>query len=126
MAIQFLVVDDDETFRSLMVTIIQQAYPAAVIHDAATNEQALRLLEDVSPQLITTDINPFGKGYQFIAEVRRSPNAKLGFPVLAARKNEEAGLYPGRIYTRTSSAESAEVQHSHELRKLLSRLNRHN
>lgn len=42
--------------------------------------------------------------------------------VLAAKKHDQAGLFMGRIYTRTSAAESAEVQHSAELRQLLARL----
>ena len=44
-------------------------------------------------------------------------------PILAAKKNEKVSLYPGRIYTRTSAAESAEVQTSSELREILLRLN---
>jgi len=44
--------------------------------------------------------------------------------ILAARQHEEAGLYCGRIYTRTSAAESAEVQSSAELREMLDRIRR--
>jgi len=44
--------------------------------------------------------------------------------VLVKRQNDEAGIYPGRIYTRTSAAESAEVRTSSELRDLLKRLQR--
>lgn len=46
----------------------------------------------------------------------------LGTPILAARQHEGVGLYPGRIYTRTSAAESAEIRDSSELRSLLERL----
>jgi len=42
--------------------------------------------------------------------------------VLVKRQNEEAGIYPGRIYARSSAAESAEVRNSSELRELLERL----
>jgi CheY-like chemotaxis protein len=42
--------------------------------------------------------------------------------VLVKRQNEDAGIYPGRIYSRTSAAESAEVRRSSELRELLDRL----
>jgi CheY-like chemotaxis protein len=45
--------------------------------------------------------------------------------VLVKRQNEDAGLYPGRIYSRSSAAESAEVRTSSELRELLDRLQRH-
>jgi len=42
--------------------------------------------------------------------------------VLVKRQNEDAGIYPGRIYSRSSAAESAEVRSSSELRDLLDRL----
>jgi DNA-binding NarL/FixJ family response regulator len=45
-----------------------------------------------------------------------------GTLILAKKQNDRAGLYLGRIYTRTSAAESAEVQNSWELRNLLNRL----
>jgi CheY-like chemotaxis protein len=45
-----------------------------------------------------------------------------GTLILAARKDERAGLFLGRIYTRTTAAESAEVRHSSELRELLNRV----
>jgi len=45
-----------------------------------------------------------------------------GTIVLARRANPKAGLYPGRIYSRTVAAESAEVQSSNEVRKMISRL----
>jgi len=41
--------------------------------------------------------------------------------LLAGKKNEAAGLYPGRIYTRTTDVSSAETQSSAELREVLSR-----
>jgi CheY-like chemotaxis protein len=44
--------------------------------------------------------------------------------VLVKRQNEDAGIYPGRIYSRSSAAESAEVRTSSELRELLERLRR--
>lgn len=53
--------------------------------------------------------------------VLQVPRAEGG-PVLAARKHDGAGLYMGRIYTRSAAAESAEVQHAAELRQLLSKL----
>lgn len=44
--------------------------------------------------------------------------------VLVKRQNEGAGIYQGRIYSRSSAAESAEVRTSSELRELLDRLQR--
>jgi CheY-like chemotaxis protein len=46
--------------------------------------------------------------------------------ILAAKQNDRTGLYLGRIYSRTSAAESAEIQKSSELRYLLERLQGHN
>jgi len=44
--------------------------------------------------------------------------------VLVKRQNEDAGIYLGRIYSRSNAAESAEVRTSSELRELLDRLQR--
>jgi CheY-like chemotaxis protein len=46
--------------------------------------------------------------------------------IFAKRQNDEAGLYPGRIYSRSAAVESAEVRTSFELRQLLDRLRRDN
>jgi CheY-like chemotaxis protein len=51
------------------------------------------------------------------------PPAK-GSLALVKKQNDEAGLYPGRIYARTKAAESAEVRSSSELRELLEQLER--
>lgn len=45
--------------------------------------------------------------------------------ILVKRQNDDAGMYPGRIYSRSPAAESAEVRTSSELRDLLDRLKRH-
>jgi len=42
--------------------------------------------------------------------------------VLAGKQNEQARLFPGRIYSRTHASESCEVQSSSELRDLFQRL----
>ena len=42
--------------------------------------------------------------------------------VMAARQNEAAGLLQGRIYIRTTAAESAEIQSSLEARNLIEQL----
>ncbi len=42
-------------------------------------------------------------------------------PILAARNNDKASLYMGRLYVRNTACESAEAKSSSELRLLLSR-----
>jgi len=42
--------------------------------------------------------------------------------LLAKKQNDAARLFPGRIYTRTSAAESGEVRDNTELRNILNRL----
>jgi CheY-like chemotaxis protein len=48
--------------------------------------------------------------------------AAAGTLVFAKKENERAHLFRGRIYSRTSAAESAEVQSAAELRELLQRV----
>jgi CheY-like chemotaxis protein len=42
--------------------------------------------------------------------------------IMAARQNDNAKLYLGRIYTRTAAVESAEAQTSHDVRTIVDRL----
>ena len=48
------------------------------------------------------------------------PGAK-DVPILAKKNNESAALYQGRVYIRTSAAESREITDSSEMRQLLGR-----
>jgi len=45
--------------------------------------------------------------------------------VLVAKMNANAGVYPGRIYIRTTACESSELQDATELKQLLDRIIRH-
>lgn len=47
-----------------------------------------------------------------------------GSLVLVKKQNDAAHLYPGRIYSRTTSCESAEVRDNHELKRILTRFNK--
>ncbi len=78
--------------------------------------QAIRTFMDPHIHVASRPVQEGGLNYLFI-EV---PAAKE-VPILVTKKYEEAGLYPGRIYTRTNAAESAEVQTSQELRDILTR-----
>lgn len=43
-------------------------------------------------------------------------------PLLAKKQHERANLFPGRIYTRNSAAETSEIRHSEEVRKIIDRI----
>jgi CheY-like chemotaxis protein len=43
--------------------------------------------------------------------------------LLAKKQNDVANLYPGRIYSRTTACESAEVRENYELRRIFERIN---
>ena len=45
-----------------------------------------------------------------------------GCLLLAGKQNDAAKLYPGRIYSRTTACESAEIRDNHELRRVLERI----
>jgi len=45
----------------------------------------------------------------------------MGTPLLARKENVKAGLFVGRFYTRTTSAETKEVTRGEELRKIVER-----
>jgi hypothetical protein len=78
--------------------------------------QAIRPFLDPPINIIVRSVQDGTRVFLFI----EIPAAK-GTLILAAKKNEAAGLYPGRIYTRTTYVASAETQSSEELREVLSR-----
>ncbi|MBI5043992.1 MAG: response regulator [Nitrospirae bacterium] len=61
-------------------------------------------------------VREYGKNFIFL-EVS-SANEQ---PIMVAKENDEAGLYRGRIYSRNAAAESAEIQDSAEIRRLIDR-----
>lgn len=72
----------------------------------------------ISPSVAITArrVHLLSKAFIFI-EVTES-----GHLVMAARQNEEAALYPGRVYSRTHAAESAELHDSADVQKIIDRL----
>ena len=82
--------------------------------------QAIRSFLDPPINTIVRPVQEGSKTFLFI----EIPAAK-GTLILAGKKNEAAGLYPGRIYTRTTNVSSAEVQSSEEFREILSRFCKH-
>lgn len=58
-------------------------------------------------------------GLTFVAVVVPPSEESL---VLAKKQNDASKLYPGRIYSRTTACESAEIRDNHELRRVLERI----
>jgi DNA-binding response OmpR family regulator len=93
------------------------------------NEEQLRHLEVTTlNKAVREYIDPphavkcyrFEKGERTFVVVEIPPAEKA--PLLAKRQHEGAKLYLGRIYTRTTACESAEVRDNHELRRILDRI----
>jgi CheY-like chemotaxis protein len=83
MAHRFLVVEDDETTASLIVKIIQSAFPGSEVRTARTNEEATRILADFIPNLITTDIaHPGESGFALLVWLRGNPQTS-SIPVVS-------------------------------------------
>jgi CheY-like chemotaxis protein len=78
--------------------------------------RSLRVFMDPHVQITVRPVKDSERSYLFM-EVPAANDTLI----LAAMKNEMASLYPGRIYTRTNAAESAEVQTAQELRHVLAR-----
>lgn len=77
MVITVLVVEDDEFLRSLMTHLLKGA--GYDVHLAADGEEALRIFESRSFDLVITDIlMPKHDGFQFISEIRaRNSEVKI-------------------------------------------------
>ena len=55
-SISILLVDDNGRYRRQLRQIVGKAYPHAVIYEADNTEEALHLMERVSPQLVFVDV----------------------------------------------------------------------
>lgn len=73
---QFLLIDDDEMINFIHQRVIQTVYPDAVIEQAVSPTDALRLLQvktetpDYSSMVILIDINmPEMNGFELLAEI---------------------------------------------------------
>jgi CheY-like chemotaxis protein len=73
---QFLLIDDDEMINFIHQRVIQSVYPDAVIEQAVSPTEALRLLQaksdtsDHSPLVVLMDINmPEMNGFELLEEI---------------------------------------------------------
>jgi len=104
--------------ESIPGRFIPVGVPDSLVSELETTNlnQAIRPFIDPPIHVIVRSVQDGTRTFLFI-EIPPT----LGTLLLAAKKNEAAGLYPGRIYTRTTNASSAETQSSAELREVLSR-----
>lgn len=96
-----LVVDDDEDGRDLLRVMLEDLGAAVIC--ASSAEEALKLMVDMVPDVLVSDIGmPGVSGYDLIQEIRRRPRDRGGkVPALAltayaraedARRAQEAGF----------------------------------
>lgn len=82
-----LVVDDDESARFLIGTVLQQA--GYRVTDAADGESGLALFRGQSPDLVVLDVQlPGMDGYAVCRELRREPRGR-DMPVLMVSGHED-------------------------------------
>ena len=92
--IHVLVVEDNPDARDLFRTILQ--YAGALVTVSSGAEQALRLCEQIVPDVILTDIAmPERDGFWLIGELRRGEQDGRRLPVIAVTGQGQgsAGLY---------------------------------
>jgi CheY-like chemotaxis protein len=80
MRTRVLVLDDQEYLREIIATILADAgYPARAV---ATTDEALRLLDELRPDLLVLDVSlPTIGGLEFLDQLRANP-AWVTLPVL--------------------------------------------
>lgn len=113
-----------------MVVGVDEPRPGSFVRVGVSPEQA----EALETSVLNRAIRPYLDPPIHISSRRVHYQSRLfviidvpgtdGTLVLAARENPDAALYTGRIYVRSSAAESAEVESSHQLRQILARVGR--
>ena len=75
--VSVLVVDDDEDARDLIRTVLE--YCGALVTVAQSAEEALRVIERITPDVLLTDISmPRKDGYWLIEQMRALPADRGG------------------------------------------------
>ena len=76
--IRVLVVDDSRTFRKALCLIFSRSPDVSVVGEASSAEEAIGLLHDLSPDVVTLDIEMPGMGGLMLAErIRREFSARI-------------------------------------------------
>ena len=66
-----LIVDDNTLFRNFLRETLHSRFPSLIISEAKDKEEALRITETFSPDIIFTDIQlPDGNGLDLIRNIR--------------------------------------------------------
>ncbi len=74
MSRDILLVDDDEIFILTASVVLKKAYPGSNILIAKNGEEALKLLDKQSPDLILLDLNmPIMDGWDFLSAAANKP-----------------------------------------------------
>jgi len=92
--IHVLVVEDNADARDLFKTILQ--YAGALVTVASGAEQAIRMCEQILPDVLLTDIAMPGRdGFWLIAELRRLDQGRRPIPMIAVtgQGQSTAGRY---------------------------------
>jgi CheY-like chemotaxis protein len=89
LGVHVLVVDDDEDARELLRTVLQ--YCGALVSAVPSAQDALRVLDRVTPDLLLTDIAmPHHDGYWLIDAIRKLPPTRGGaIPAIAITAHGE-------------------------------------
>ncbi|TAN52811.1 MAG: response regulator [Methylococcaceae bacterium] len=81
---KILIVDDSRVSRMLVRTIIQRKHEDWVFEEAGCGEDALKLLEHYTPDLITVDVNMPGMSGLDAARQMHAANPAVAIFVLTA------------------------------------------
>jgi CheY-like chemotaxis protein len=89
LGVHVLVVDDDEDARELLRTVLQ--YCGALVTAVPSAQDALRVLDRITPDLLLTDIAmPHHDGYWLIDAIRKlPPTGGGGIPAIAITAHGE-------------------------------------
>lgn len=77
-----LIVEDDELNKMVIEEMVRMLYPECRVLTAENGEEALRIVDNGSMDVILSDINmPVMDGYELVREVRTV--RKLGIPMIS-------------------------------------------
>ena len=108
--ISVVVVDDDPLDRKLMVMLVQQALPEAVVEAAASGFQGLVVIGRTAPQIVITDIHmPQMDGFEMIRtlleDVAARPRTVIAVSALSKRELAKMGTLPPDVQVFTKPLE---------------------
>jgi len=95
---QIMVIDDHPIIRSSIITILKKKYSKSEFHEAHNGQEALKMLETITPNLIVVDIDmPVMSGIEFLRAMREKGICDPKVILITVHSEKELIIYSKKL-----------------------------